>query len=61
MLWCNEERKEKKPNCQMWWCTPLMPALRRQREEDLWEFKASLPHKASSRTTRVVIQRNPAY
>uniref|UniRef100_A0A8C6W909 Histone-lysine N-methyltransferase n=1 Tax=Nannospalax galili TaxID=1026970 RepID=A0A8C6W909_NANGA len=25
-----------------WWCTPLIPALRRQRQVDLCEFKASL-------------------
>jgi hypothetical protein len=28
-----------------WWCTPLISALRRQRQEDLCEFKASLIYK----------------
>jgi hypothetical protein len=26
----------------MWWCTPLIPALGRQRPEDLCEFEANL-------------------
>jgi hypothetical protein len=26
------------------WCTPLIPALRRQRQEDLCEFQASLDY-----------------
>jgi hypothetical protein len=25
-----------------WWCKPLIPALRRQRQADLCEFKASI-------------------
>ena len=28
-----------------WWCTPLIPALWRQRQVDLCEFEASLVHK----------------
>jgi hypothetical protein len=39
----------------VWWCTPLIPALRRQR---ISEFEASLVYKVSSRTARA-IQRNP--
>ena len=38
---------------------PLIPALGRQRQEDLCEFEASLVYKASSRTARTVTQRNP--
>ena len=38
---------------------PLIPALRRQIQADLYEFKASLLYKASSRTARAVTQRNP--
>jgi len=35
------------------WChTPLIPALRRQRQVELCEFEASLLYKASSRTAR---------
>ena len=34
------------------------PAARRQRQEDLREFKASLVYKVSSRRARTVIQRN---
>ena len=30
-----------------WWCTPLIPALRRQRQVDLCEFKANLVYKLS--------------
>ena len=42
-----------------WWCAHLIPALRRQRQADLWEFKASLVYRVSSRTARAVTQRNP--
>jgi hypothetical protein len=28
------------------WCTPLIPALRRQRQADFYEFKASFVYKA---------------
>jgi hypothetical protein len=37
---------------------PLIPAPERQRQEDLFKFKASLLHRVSSRTARA-IQRNP--
>jgi hypothetical protein len=37
---------------------PLILVLRRQREADLCEFKASLIYKTSSRTTRAVTHRN---
>jgi len=37
---------------QAWWCTPLIPALRRQRHTDLYEFEASLIYIVSSRTVR---------
>ena len=33
--------------------------LGKQRQVDLWEFKASLVYKESSRATRAVTQRNP--
>jgi hypothetical protein len=39
----------------VWWCTPLIPALERQRQVDL---KACLVYKASSRTARAVTQTN---
>ena len=29
-----------------WWHTPLAPALKRQRQEDFWEFQASLVYKS---------------
>ena len=44
---------------QWWWLTPLVPALRRQRQVDLWEFEASLVYKANSKTARTVSQRKP--
>ena len=31
---------------ELWWCTPLIPALGRQRQVDLCEFKASLVYKS---------------
>ena len=34
----------------MWWYTPLIPALGRQRQTDLWEFKDSLVYRGNSRT-----------
>jgi hypothetical protein len=33
-------------------CTPLVSALEKQRQEDLWEFKNSLVYLESSRTSR---------
>jgi hypothetical protein len=41
-----------------WWCMPLIPALNRQRQVDLFEFKARLIYRASFRTSRVT-QINP--
>ena len=43
-----------------WWCMPLIPALRRQkqRQMDLCEFEASLVYRVSSRKARAT-QRNP--
>lgn len=38
---------------------PLIPALSRQRQDNLGEFKASLVYKMGSRTARTVTQRNP--
>ena len=38
---------------------PLIPALRKQRQADLWEFEASLMYKASVRTARTVSQKTP--
>jgi hypothetical protein len=35
-----------------WWCTPLIPALGRKKQVDLYEFKASLVYRVSSRTAR---------
>lgn len=37
---------------------PLIPILRRQREVDFYEFKISLDNRESSRTARIVTQRN---
>ena len=41
-----------------WWCTPLIPALSKQRKVDLCEFETSLVYRASSRTARAT-QRSP--
>jgi hypothetical protein len=41
-----------------WWHTPLIPALGRQRQARISEFKASLVFTVSSRTARAT-QRNP--
>jgi hypothetical protein len=37
-----------------WWCTPLIPALGRQRQVDLCEFEASIVYRASARTARAI-------
>ena len=52
-------KKERPTEGQAWWHTPLIPALSRQRQEDLGEFKASLVYKMGSRTARAVTQRKP--
>ena len=38
---------------------PLILALGRQRQVDLYEFKASLVYKVRTRSARAVTQRNP--
>ena len=38
---------------------PVVPALGRQRQVDLWEFEAILVYKSKSRTGSKAIQRNP--
>lgn len=35
-----------------WWCMPLILELRRKRQADFWEFKASLVYWGSSKTSR---------
>ena len=41
----------------MWWCMPLIPDPRKQKQADIYEFKASLNYRVSSRTARA-IERN---
>ena len=41
-----------------WWHMLLILAFRRQRQVNLCELEASLIYRVSSRTARVVIQRN---
>ena len=46
---------------QQWWCMPLIPALERPKQEDLYEFEATLVSQnylANSRTAKAT-QRNP--
>ena len=38
---------------------PLIPALGKQRQAELCEFKTSLVYKVSSRSAKAVTQRNP--
>ena len=42
-----------------WWFRPLIPAFGRQRQDDLSEFEANVVYKMSSRTARIVTQKNP--
>ena len=37
----------------MWWLMPLMPALGRQKQADIYEFKVNLVYRASSKPTQV--------
>lgn len=55
--------KEKQPIgslflARRWWPTPLIPALKRQRQSDLCEYEARLVYRDSSRTARAT-WRNP--
>lgn len=47
---------QKSISARQWWHTPLIPALGRQRQVTLNEFKVSLVYNASSTTARI---RNP--
>ena len=49
----NQGFPERKTNGWWWWHRHLIPALRRQRQADLCEFKASLVYRASSRTESI--------
>jgi len=44
--------KNKKGEDRAWWFRPLTLALRRQRQVNLCEFKASLVYRMSSKTAR---------
>jgi hypothetical protein len=50
--------KKQPERIQVWWGTPLVPPLRRQRLEDLCEFEASLVYRVNFRTARAT-QRIP--
>jgi hypothetical protein len=45
-------KRERDAKSLVWWRIHLFPAFRRQRQVDLYEFKASLVSVGSSRTTR---------
>jgi hypothetical protein len=40
---CSNGLKKSRSFSQEWWCTPIIPVLRRQRQED-WVFQANLGH-----------------
>ena len=43
---------KKTSEARQWWCTPLIPALRKLRQVNLCEIEASLVYKANSSTAR---------
>ena len=43
-----------------WWHIPFIPALGRQRQPDLCEFKARMIYRVSSKTSRAT-KRNPVW
>ena len=44
------DKQKRSPCAGWWWRTPLIPALRRQRQVGFCEFKASLVYRVSCRT-----------
>ena len=46
--------KERMQLAGWWWYTPVIPALLRQRQEDLCEFETNLVYKASSRAAKSI-------
>jgi hypothetical protein len=42
-----------------WWCIPVVSALEKQRQVDLYKFQTSLVYRVSPRTVRAT-KRNPA-
>ena len=52
--------KNKSFKARHWGHMPLIPAVRRQRQADLWEFEASLIYRVCSRTDWAT-QRNPVF
>ena len=56
---CSSSFRYVRSESQACWHTLLSPALGRQRQMDLCEFKANLVYRESSRTARVVTQRYP--
>jgi hypothetical protein len=49
--------KKKKKLCWAWWHAPLIPAVGRQRQEDLCEFDVSLVYSEHSKIARALTQR----
>ena len=45
---CDTGQRKDVIMCKPWWCTPLIPGLRRQRQADQFKFEASLIYKVSS-------------
>lgn len=57
LVWGRRKNHPKKANktpllCWVWWCMPLFPALRRQRQEDSFDFLVNLVYIMSSRTSQ---------
>lgn len=52
-------REYKKFQGQAWWHMPLIAGLKRQKQADLWEFKASLGHIESPFLKNIFFQTPP--
>jgi hypothetical protein len=47
-----KQKQKKNPGCAAWWQMPFNPALRKQRQVELYNFQASLIYRVISKAAR---------